>query len=269
MKILKRVLPIALYNCFLSFYKKINKNKFLYWEGNYSSWALAQSRCQGYDESGVLEKVKDSALKVKNGMAVFERDGVLFYEDEYSTRFLDALLTIASHYNGKLSVLDFGGSLGSTYFQYRKKIAGLRSVSWCVVEQNNFVDCGKSMFEDNILKFEYTIDDAIDRYNPNLLLLGSVLQYLPDPYEWLQKFTQKKFPYIIIERTPFIKGENDRLTVQHVPEKIYKASYPGWFLSETKFIEFISKNYEVVSSYLMTDKANIPSEFKGLFLKLK
>jgi putative methyltransferase (TIGR04325 family) len=269
MSILSEIIPPFLYRHLAPIYKRLNKSNFLYWEGNYSSWAEASSACKGYDASAVLDKVKAAALKVKNGDAAFERDSVLFHDHEYSWELLACILKVAGEWNGRLSVLDFGGSLGSTWFQNKKMLENLNSVTWCIVEQKKFVDEGQSLFQDRVLKFEYSIDEAVAKYDPNLLILGSVLQYLPDPYEWLQKFIDKRILYIIIERTPFIKGEKDRLTIQHVPEKIYDGSYPSWFLSEQKFLEMMLKKYQLVASYPLKDKTNIPAESKGFFLKLK
>jgi putative methyltransferase (TIGR04325 family) len=39
--------------------------------------------------------------------------------------------------------LDFGGSLGSSYFQNKKFLDALRLVEWNVVEQENFVATGE------------------------------------------------------------------------------------------------------------------------------
>ncbi len=266
---LKKILPPFIYESLTSLYKKLNKNEFIYWEGNYSDWTKASQQCKGYDASEVLEKIKQSALKVKNGEAAFERDGALFYDQEYSWELLACVLKVAAEYKGNLSVIDFGGSLGSTYIQNKKMLEGLNSLTWCVIEQKNFVESGKSLFESEVLKFEYSIEDAIRKYQPNVLILASVLQYLPNPYEWLQKFMQQRFPYIIIERSPYIDGGNDRLTIQHIPEKINKGSYPSWFFSKQQFMQFILTDYELITTYPLNDNANIQSEFKGFFLKLK
>jgi putative methyltransferase (TIGR04325 family) len=74
--------------------------------------------------------------------------------------------------------------------------------------------------------------------------------------------------YIIIDRTPFVKG-NDRITVQTVNPKIYKGSYPCWFFDEEKFISSLTREYKLVLEFDALDKANISSEFKGfIFQKL-
>jgi len=66
----------------------------------------------------------------------------------------------AAKSEGVLKVLDFGGSLGSTYFQNRKFLDSLKDVVWCVVEQKHFVDVGKVDFEDSRLKFYYDIESC-------------------------------------------------------------------------------------------------------------
>ncbi|MDV3001980.1 MAG: hypothetical protein N5P05_003586 [Chroococcopsis gigantea SAG 12.99] len=74
---------------------------------------------EGYDKDIILETVKNSLLQVKEGQAIYERDSVLFDKIEYSFPVLTMLLKVALENDSKLSVLDFGGSLGSHYFQYR------------------------------------------------------------------------------------------------------------------------------------------------------
>ena len=91
----------------------------------------------------LLEKVKSSALKVKKGEAAFERDSVVFEKEDHAWHVVASLLLIASRNGNKLHVLDFGGSLGSQYFQNKRFFEHLSEFSWSVVEQQNFVECGK------------------------------------------------------------------------------------------------------------------------------
>ena len=66
---------------------------------------------------------------------------------------------------GVLSVLDFGGSLGSTYYQNKKFLDSLDDVSWNIVEQKHFVDAGKEDFEDERLRFSYDIESCVVKKN--------------------------------------------------------------------------------------------------------
>ena len=48
--------------------------------GIYDSWEEARKHSSGYDSDKIIEKVKDAALKVKNGEAAYERDSIVFKE---------------------------------------------------------------------------------------------------------------------------------------------------------------------------------------------
>ena len=238
-------------------------------EGSYATWEEAASVCSGYDAEHILAKVLDAMLKVKRGEAVYERDSVLFDEIEYSWPVLAGLMWVAAQNAGRLNVLDFGGSLGSTYYQNKKFLDTLHEVHWSIVEQNHFVQAGKTNFEDERLTFWSDIDDCVKALSPNTLLLSSVIQYLKDPYLLLQKVKSSNFEYIIFDRTPFVLDDNDILTVQKVPREIYAASYPCWFFGKQRFYAFFEDEYTVVAKFPSLDKANRPSTFEGCIFRKK
>lgn len=248
--ILKSLLPPIVFNIIkTNKQKNTNENTRIVWEGNYPSWREAMAVSDGYDASFILEKVKTAILKVKNGEAVYERDSVLFDTIQYSWGLLAGLQKAAIEHNLKLSVLDFGGSLGSSYFQNKHFLNNLNSIEWSVVEQPHFVECGKTFIEDNELKFYHTIDDCLQSRKPNVLLLSGVLQCVKNPYQWIDTFLQYNIPYIIIDRTAFTNGLEDILTVQHVPQSIYRASYPAWFFNPKKLMDKFKASYEVIASF--------------------
>ena len=219
------------------------------WSGNYDNWEDAKKNCSGYESDNILNKVKNSLLKVKNGEAVYERDSVLFDEIQYSWGLLAGLQRAAIEYNGKLCVLDFGGSLGSSYFQNRSFLGSLKELTWCIVEQPHFVDCGKVNFENDQLCFFYTIEECMAKHKPNVLLLSGVLQYLANPYGWIECFINLNIPYIIIDRTAFIENGNNILTVQKVPPSIYEASYPAWLFNKIMFLNYFEKKYNFLCEF--------------------
>jgi putative methyltransferase (TIGR04325 family) len=220
------------------------------WFGKYPTWADAEKRSVGYDNSLILETVKSAVLKVKNGEAVYERDGVIFDKIAYEEPLLDALNKYVKNNNGILNVVDFGGSLGSSYFQYKGLIKDIKDLSWNVVEQPHFVACGNESIADDNLRFYSTIDEAIKNKKAGVLYLGSVIQYFEKPFELIEKCIQYDFDLIIVDRTAFIENTSDRITIQVVPEDIYKASYPCWFFNERKFTDAFKSKYVVVSDYV-------------------
>ena len=72
---------------------------------------------------------------MKRGEAVYERDSVIFDHIEYSFPVLCGLLRAAVEDDGKLNVLDFGGSLGSSYYQKKGFLAVCKHLRWSIIEQ--------------------------------------------------------------------------------------------------------------------------------------
>lgn len=236
-------------------------------EGNYASWQEALAHSTGYDSDKIFQRVREAALKVKSGEALFERDSICFYNEDYRWPTLACLLAIAAERDGQLHVLDFGGSLGSFYFQHRKFFLKLKEVRWGVVEQPHFVACGHSELEDEALRFYESIDDCIAGGQVDVIFLSSVLQYLDQPYGLLTDLGKTKAQFLLIDRTAFIEDAEDRLTIQKVPDSIYRASYPAWFFSRKKFDAAIAgAGYRLIAEFPCDDVAGI-GNYKGIFLE--
>ncbi|MBI3583560.1 MAG: methyltransferase, TIGR04325 family [Nitrospinae bacterium] len=234
------------------------------WHGDYKTFEEAKKHSTGYDKAEILECVKDSILKVKYGKAVHERDSVLFNEIHYSWPLLSGLMWVVSN-KDRLYIVDFGGSLGSGYFQNRKFLEGI-DVRWCVVEQRNFVKAGKELIADEKLLFYESIEACIHDYPHDVIVFSSVLQYLDKPYKFIENILSYKFEYIMIDRTP-LTNNKERITVQKVPPHIYEASYPCWIFNENKFFNAFIKDYEIIEKFDASDGRIGDFAFKGAILK--
>lgn len=223
--------------------------------------------CGGYQSREILKKVRDACLKVKSGHAAFERDSVVFPEIKYSWPLLAQLMHVAAHGQGRLHVLDFGGALGSTYFQNRKYFEGLREVRWCVIEQPHFVQCGREEFQSEELRFYPSIEECMSEGAPLVALLSGVLQYLPDPDAVLGSLLKRKFKFILIDRTSFSNDGFDHITVQRVDPDIYQASYPCRFFGRGKFMKKFSTDYELLTELPALDRTSYPGHFGGFVFR--
>jgi len=239
------------------------------WHGNYKSWAFAKSKCTGYEENQILDTILKNALKVKNREIPFERDSVPFDKIVYSFPVLAAFMWIALQEKNKLNVLDFGGSLGTSYYQNLFFLNSLSEVNWCIVEQPHFVNAGNKSFADDNLHFFNSINDCLSKFAINVILLSGVIQYIEKPYDLLDEIISKDFEYIIIDRTLFIEKNKDRLTIQTVPKKIYSARYCCWFLSESRFLTVLKKKYELIYDFTSDGNINIKSLYKGYLFRIK
>lgn len=243
------------------------------WIGEYKDWNEVKLITKGYDSDLIIEHVVNSMLKVKNGEFAFERDGGLFDDIQYSFPLLSALLFIASKNNNKLNLIDFGGSLGSSYYQNKKLLAHLSEISWNIVEQPKFVLKGKEYFENETLIFYDDLDTAFNVSKADTLLLLGVLEYIENPYELIKKISELDFKYIILDRTPFSNCSYDFVCKQVVPPLSYEASYPCWIFNEGNILNALSDKYELIFNFSSNFGCfNISKhivEHRGFFLKHK
>jgi putative methyltransferase (TIGR04325 family) len=239
------------------------------WSGDYPTWEAAKAASSGYDSSLIINKVLEATLKVKEGKYPYERDSVLFDHIEYEWPLLAALMWVAAQNKGELNVLDFGGSLGSTYWQNRKFLESLSGLKWNIIEQSQYVEAGKKNLENDVLQFYPDIESCLASNTPNLILISSVLNYLKNPFSMLSSLANLNIGYMILERVPFINHGRNLLTVQRVPPKIYEASYPAWFFDRQKFFNFIEVTHNVLEVYDCNMKLSFPSQLQGLILTLK
>lgn len=240
------------------------------WTGNYSSFAEAKSKCSGYSDPAILDKVLQSILKVKSGEAFAERDSVLFDRPIHSVPLYETLLEIINQ-EGSIEVTDFGGSLGSIYFQLRNILPQGSIKSWNVIEQPAFVAAGNSQVAEGPLKFYETPPAG----TTGVLILSAVLHYLEDPYLKLKELTDMGYRYILIDRTGFLSGKGDRISIQKVPDWIYRAKYPSWWLDEKKITDILSEKYQILKKFDSGIDADVLLEdgvkgvYSGYYAKLK
>ena len=221
------------------------------YKGNFATWHEASNASTGYGSDEILGRVISATDRVLAGEAAFERDGVTFSRIEYPYHLIAPMLSAALKADSRLSVLDFGGSLGSTYRQCRPMLSAVSSISWNVIEQNIFVSAGRARYQNDELAFYFGIDEIEGQRRPNVLLFASVLQYLPDPSGILKKATEgTDVSYLMIDRTPFWHGHDDRVLVQEVPRSIYSASYPMWVFSYSRLLAELANDWLLVDDKL-------------------
>jgi putative methyltransferase (TIGR04325 family) len=242
-----------------------------WFRGRYSTWSEAQKHATGYDQPSILNKVLHATLEVKAGRAGYERDSFLFAVREVEKGLLEALQGVAAGDGGRLRVIDFGGSLGSSYWQHRPELDALREVRWDVVEQSHFVEAGRRFLQDDRLRFFCSIAEAEQAVAHQVLLASGVVHCLPDPHRFLDEFVSHRFQWLVFHNVPLHDDEPDYVMIEHVPPHIYQATYPVWFLNRARFMAHFLRDYTVVQQYPSTAIWNrgwydYPST--GLVLKL-
>ncbi len=233
--------------------------------GNYASWDEALAQASGYDAVEIVDRVAHSTRRVIAGDAVYERDSVLFDKVNYSWPLLASLLQVGLEC-GSLRVIDFGGSLGSTWRQNRQFFERLTiPLQWHVVEQDKFVEFGRNEFSNGSLTFAYTMAEASTEGIDVVLLSGS-LCYVADPESVLRDVLATSAKYLIIDRLPLTAGREDRIAVQQVTEPIYTASYPVRIFGEDRLIVDLLKPWRLIERWECELQPDLGSRSHGFFL---
>lgn len=240
-----------------------------FWYGDFKSWADAKARTTGYEDGEILRRVRASALAVKAGEIAFELDSTRFVDYQFNWELVASLQHAALRSGTALDVVDFGGSLGSSYFQHKPLLANIGVTSWQVVEQPHFVRCGQAEIAEGNLSFAESLEETRRPGTPQTLLLSGVLQCLEDPWAFIGKAIGMGFNFIIVDRTGFNPLGGDRLTIQRVPKRIYRASYPCWFFDQPTFERHFATCYSTVFRFKAQDRANIPSIYRGFLFERK
>ncbi len=220
-----------------------------WFRGDYATWADARAASQGYADHAILDRVLAATHAVRAGRAAFERDGVLFAQPESDAPLLRALEDVRRATGGRLRVLDFGGSLGSTYWRHRRELPTGDDLAWDVVEQPNFVAAGREYLAGERVRFFPDVASAEAAGPHDVLLCSCVLQYLEEPGRALAAWRELRIPYLLLNNLPLHEARPDRLRVQHVPPSIYRASYPVWFFNRATFRARLAADYDVVSEF--------------------
>lgn len=244
-----------------------------WFEAGFSDWQDAKARSTGYDAANILLKALTAARQVRDGQATYERDTVAF-EQRQVVHPLLAWLMYAVVHGRTLRVMDFGGALGSLYYQHRFLLDQLPDFAWAVVEQAHVVERGQAEFQTDRLRFYDDIDRCVTDMQPNFALLSGVLQYLENPHAMLERILGLQLPFVLIDRT-MAHGAPDQLTVQHVSPSIYEASYPVWMLDAARMeTAFAAHGYDVLDSFDPHPGANFgpvgqEAPYRGWFLVKK
>lgn len=257
----------------LNFFKKAlntsgEKSAHPGWSGDYPGWEAARKMAAGYDAQETTHQIREALLKVQRGEAAYARDACLFDRIHYSWPLLSGLMFAAARSQGQLNLLDFGGSLGASYFQNRVFLDRIAELSWSIVEHPNTVAIGKKEFQSDRLRFFPDIPSCIEDKNPNTLLVSGALQYLADPYVRLTELLRVGFAYLVFDRTQFNRAGRDRISLQTAP--FYQAGFPCWSLDEAKFLRLLKEHAytEMASFSSFCDADTDHCYFKGfIFVK--
>jgi putative methyltransferase (TIGR04325 family) len=199
------------------------------------------------------------------------RDGYFFNEVHLNYEIL-SIFALQGSKSQSLRVIDFGGGLGTTFFQNRKVLARFGvEVCWNIIEQPHFVNEGKLIFDsiDNLHFYETLAESSIT--SKDLLLFSSVLEYLEDPYSLLGEIMllDQKPIGIVIDRSPIDLCGIQKFVVQSVDASIHEARLPLQILSRERIVDILSTDYELFTEWVSSTQPDSKSVARGMYFLRK
>ena len=174
------------------------------------------------------------------------------------------LLIASIRYEGKLSILDYGGGSGSTYINCLMSI-DTPNLSYYVHDLPDTMSLGRrilSRMGDKKYDIRF-IDDLSDIDKINIVYLGSVLQYISDYRLVLQSIMGKNPEYILI--TDNFMGQNATYATVQVNMPGRRMAY--WIFQLDEIIKLLSENgyklaYKSVNHQPFHHFNNFPEEYR-------
>ena len=205
-------------------------------EGPFASWALAVAQSQTWDAPEITELFLRSALAAKEGKIACEHDGLPYKDPSYSYTML-AFLLLATARDGGLNIIDFGGGLGSGYFQNARLLRLMSSpVRWNIVERPIFVKLGIEHFQNDALRFHSSLGEAIARSKSNSLIFSGSLQYVEEPFALIDEAAQSAITILAFDNTLTWGKPDDGIFLQRPPKTHYRATFACRCFSKHRFI---------------------------------
>jgi putative methyltransferase (TIGR04325 family) len=212
----------------------VMRNHLIWVEGPFSDWATAENAASGYDDPLHVARVARATQAVLDGVAAFERDGVAFPEWQPDLPVALAILASHSRLSRPIRVLDVGGAMGGTFLR-AAAVASPAIASWHVVEQDLMTARARQVVQDSRLTFGGSIESGV-HLGPDLVILGSVMQYLKEPDAVLELIAASPATSIALTRTPLVTSSQHLPTIEHVPPRFGEMHYPMWLLSRKRLL---------------------------------
>lgn len=216
--------------------------------------------CDGYNDNNLIDRIYKQSIKaIKNNK--YEQDGIIYDNpiiNEFIVDYLcnDYIINKKYSFKKKIKILDYGGSFGNLYYSLKNFIH--MNFEWEVIEQKRKVTYAKknSLFKE--IRFSSQIDSK-KKYD--IIIFNTSFQYLPNPIQIFKKLRNKSNIFIF---TNLILNDDkyNYLKIENPDPKVYKFTYPCWFLSKFFLKEKEFNNLKVIKKkilnppYALSDNEN-------------
>ena len=214
------------------------------------NWDDATSHSSGYQSPKTINALVGSD-PVDEPKQVFESYvGSRF--QQVASAFLEGIASV--QHQSIIRVLDIGGGLGEYFFLFEKMVPSLK-LQWTIIETPAVCELARSATPPRQnLSWIDSLDHADGHFD--ITLMSSVIQYVEQPYELLNKGIEKS-DFLILNRCPLAHSQSGFVCIQRPGFFESKGSYPVHMLSETQLIDHLRGRGEILSRWLVPEDVAI------------
>ncbi len=221
------------------------------WSGSYPDWEAAARACRKISLEGQRRAYERALGEVLDGRALFERDSLLQHQPVTCWPLMLALRDLQARGTLQPTILDYGGGLGSVYFQHRAWWSADRPVTWNVVELPEIAATGQRLVQDSQLRFFDSLEEVVHQQPPDLILAAGIMPMVPSPEALLDTLASLGASWVFLDRIPVTHRQGQTLiTRQVVPRCIYESESPFWFFDESSLLQMLSSRFRIVGQSL-------------------
>jgi putative methyltransferase (TIGR04325 family) len=226
----------------------LKTNEFFIWEGIYPTFREAPGDDRAFREAIWAERSRARALELKDR----RRSGGLARVTTASTGYcLPPIVALAQTERARVRLLDFGGSVGFSFYGVVDVLARPEAIEYTVVDNEVVCAIGREVFHDEPrITFQAELPDgAFD-----VVHCGSSLQYVEHWASTLRTLVASKPQYLVLDDVPagsiptFVGLQN-----------YYGKKIPHWFWNADEFVDTVTR----ATGYELFYKARFIGTFLG------
>jgi putative methyltransferase (TIGR04325 family) len=204
------------------------------WDGIFSHLRDVPAQNSAYDDSArVREMVNEASewlTQVKNGRLPRHWHGTL-----------SVLTAVANRILGKVTIVDFGGGLGSGFIQILAR-APTVNVEYHVVDLPRMCMAGKQFYgAEPRIQFHTALDEV--KVSPDIVYASGVLQYIDDYAGQLSSLVGNGPAWFLLARTPIVDVPTFATRQLNLSGQII----PYWFFNRLEIIGVLRNlSYELI-----------------------
>lgn len=233
--------------------KKISYN-FHYnsFKGKFKTFDEASNLTKSYDSEKIGHKIEKIYKSSNLSIDKFDRDGQIVTKKNINFRLISHInkLTLA---NGERYIIDFGGSLSNFYRMNKNYLNS--NISWIIFDKKVTIDIANKYLRSKKQVFFHSIKDLqiflkVRNIKVDIILFGSVLQYVGDIEKIFNLINYIDCKNIIIDRQPMLRIGRTTHCIQKVPFWFGGNSFAVKLYNYRNLISIFNKyNFFLVDSF--------------------